>query len=115
MAYSVVFALLTGIGMIGQWTILYRNKQIPELEHEPVRIWFHIAAEMATALALIVGAAGLLIDPGWGRPVYLVAMGMLFYTAMVSPGYFLQQGKWGWLGLFAAVIMGGLLGLFLLV
>ena len=98
--------------MIGHWTFSFHKKQIPELESEPVRIWFHIAAEIATALTLIVGALGLQIDPVWGQQVYLIALGMLFYTAIVSPGYFAQQGKWVWLGLFATVIALGVVSLF---
>jgi hypothetical protein len=101
--------------MIGQWVLSYQKKQIPELESEPVRIKFHIVGEIVTALALIVGAAGLLVDPGWGRQVYLVALGMLFYTTIVSPGYFAQQGKWGWVGMFAVVISLGLVSLFLVI
>jgi len=46
--------------MIIQWTMSYVFKQIPELDTEPIRIWFHIAAEMATALMLMFGGIGLL-------------------------------------------------------
>lgn len=113
MTYVAIFAIITGLGMIGQWTISYRGNQIPELNSEPIRIGFHIAAEFVTALMLIIGAIGLLINPTWGRPVYLIALGMLFYTAVVSPGYFAQQGKWGWLGLFLIIISLGLVSLYL--
>ncbi len=34
--------------MIGQWSASYLTKQILELETEPIRIAFHIAAEMIT-------------------------------------------------------------------
>lgn len=115
MIYPAIFALLTGLGMIRQWTISYQREQIPELESEPIRVWFHITAEMVTALTLIVSAVGLMLDPGWGRHVYLVALGMLFYTTIVSPGYFAQQGKYGWFGIFAAVMALGLLSLFFVI
>lgn len=111
MIYAVVFAIITGLGMIGYWTLSFRTKQIPEIESEPVRIWFHIAAEMLTALALIGSAIGLLVDPILGGRVYLVALGMLFYTAIVSPGYFAQKEKWEWVVIFAILIALGLVGL----
>ena len=115
MTFPILFAFITGLGMIGQWTFSYQNKQIPELESEPIRIWFHIAAELVTALALIIGAVGLLVDPGWGRGVYLVALGMLLYTAIVSPGYFAQRGDLAWLDIFAAVIVLGLVSLYMVI
>ena len=109
MILPAVFAVVVGLGMIVQWTLSWRAVQIPELQTEPVRIRFHIAGEMATALALIAGGAGLLLHAAWSVPLYLVAMGMLFYTAIVSPGYFAQQGKWVWTALFAIIIGLGLI------
>ena len=38
---------------------------------------------------------------------------MLFYTAIVSPGYFVQKGQWGWLVMFGVVIVLGMFSLFL--
>jgi hypothetical protein len=97
--------------MIGQWTFSYLSKQIPELETEPIRIRFHLAAEFATAIALIVGGLGLLTEQVWGRQVYLIAMGMLLYTVIVSPGYFAQKGEWPMVGMFAVVLILALVGI----
>jgi len=91
--------------MIAQWSLLYFTKQIPELETERVRIIFHITAELTTAIALISGGAGLLAGWEWGVPIYLIAIGMLFYTAIVSPGYFAQKGQWACLGIFGTLIV----------
>ena len=33
-----------------------------------------------------------------------VSAGMLLYTAIVSPGYFAQQGQWAFLIMFATVL-----------
>jgi hypothetical protein len=104
MDLSAAFAILAGLGLIGQWLASYLTHQIPELATEPYRIGFHIAGEMLTALLLIAAGVGLL----WGWPmapvVYLVAIGMLIYTAVVSPGYFAQRGQWAWLGIFAVIV-----------
>jgi len=108
MLFSALFAIVVGVGMIAQWTMSYLADQIPELETEPIRIGFHIAAEMATAVLLIIGGVALLLRTAWGRDVSLIAFGMLFYTAIVSPGYFAQKGQWAWLGMFAAIISLGL-------
>jgi hypothetical protein len=109
--YAPVYAILVGIAMIGQWSFSYLSKQIPELESEPIRITFHIAGEIITALCLVLGGIGLLMDLSWGRSLYLVAMGMLFYTVIVSPGYFAQKGDWKWLGIFGSLIVVGLISI----
>jgi len=66
---------------------------------------------MVTALSLLVAGTGLLAGWAWSQPLYLVALGMLFYTSIVSPGYFAQKGNWKWLILFIALIWGGLISL----
>jgi hypothetical protein len=66
-----------------------------------MRLGFHLAAEPATALTLITAGMALLLGASWGRPLYLIAAGMLFYTAIVSSGYFAHQGQRVWPGIFA--------------
>ena len=109
MHFVGIFAIVLGVGMIGQWVVSFIFKQIPELETEPIRIWFHIAAEMITAVMLIIAGVGQLFQSDWSRDLFLVAAGMLFYTAIVSPGYFAQRGQWAWLGMFSTIIVLGLM------
>ena len=108
MVFAAVFAIIVGLGMVAQWTASYRTGQIPELVDEPIRIGFHIAAEMITAVALVIAGVGLIFGQSWANSLYLVAAGMLFYTAVVSPGYFAQKGQWTWLIVFAVLIILGL-------
>ena len=115
MIFPSIFAIVVGSGMIGMWSVSYLSKQIPELESEPVRIKFHLAAEFATALLLICSGIALLTQQSWGIPAYLVAMGMLFYTAMVSPGYFAQKGDWAYVVMFGAFLVLAAVNLFLVV
>lgn len=105
MTFASVFAIVVGLAMIIQWAMSYISKQIPELETEPIRIWFHIAGEMVTALMLIIGGIGQLATRPWASTVYLLSIGMLIYTAIVSPGYFAQRGKWIWLLIFGVLIL----------
>jgi hypothetical protein len=111
MLFASLYALLVGIGMVAQWTASYVRKQIPELVSEPVRIWFRITAEMVTAVCLVFAGIALLSNTSWAVQLYLVALGMLFYTSIVSPGYFAQRGQWGWLGMFAGIIVLGLVSI----
>ena len=105
MVFAGVFAIVVGVGMIGQWTVSLVGGQVPELRSEPIRIRFHLAAEFATALALTVSGIGLLAGGPWARYAYLVAAGMLLYTVIVSPGYFAQQGNWAIPAMFAVILM----------
>ena len=84
---------------------------MPELKTEPFRIAFHLAGEFLTAVALIAGGLGLLCGAPWGRPMYLVSLGMLLYTVIVSPGYFCQRREWPMVGMFAVLLVLALVSL----
>jgi len=111
MTFSALFAIIVGVGMIGQWSVSYASKQIPELDTEPIRIWFHITGEMVTAIMLIISGIGLLAATTWSPTLFFVSLGMLFYTAIVSPGYFAQRGQWIWVLIFCTVIALGVISL----
>lgn len=105
MTFPALYALIVGTLMIGQWAFFLATGQVPELETEPLRIRFHLAAEFATAIALVIGGLGLLTAQNWSYWVYMVAMGMLLYTMIVSPGYFAQKGQWPFVGMFAVLLV----------
>jgi lipopolysaccharide export LptBFGC system permease protein LptF len=112
--YAIVFALVMGAGMLGMWTMFFATGQVPEVRTEPIRLAFHLAAEGLTALALIAAAVSLGLRKPWARSLYLVAVGMLFYTVLVSPGYFAQLGQWPFVAMFAAFGVGGLVAVYAL-
>jgi len=111
MTFAALYTIVIGIMMMGQWGFFIATKQVPELETEPVRIGFHLAAEFTTAVALIAGGIGLLMNSGWGLTIYLISIGMLFYTVIVSPGYFAQKGDWPMVGVFAVMLILALISL----
>lgn len=111
MIFASIFAIFVGFSMLGLWLMLYLRRQIPELTSEPYRILFHIAGEILTALLLIVGGIGLWAGTPWGSWIYLVSIGMLFYTAIVSPGYYAQKGQWAMVGMFGVVFILGVVSL----
>ncbi len=97
--------------MLAQWAFFLLTGQVPELQTEIYRIGFHLAGEFTTAMALILSGVGIL--RGWrlAREMSLVALGMLFYTVIVSPGYFAQQGQWLFVVMFAVLLGLGAIGL----
>ena len=67
-------------------------------------IALHLTAELATALLLAIG--GVLLARGGTRWLALVGLGMLLYTVIQSPGYFLGRHEMGPVVMFA--VLGGL-------
>ncbi|UCC60149.1 MAG: hypothetical protein JSV02_10565 [Dehalococcoidia bacterium] len=114
MTFAAIYAIVVGFAMIGYWGISISRRQVPEFRTEPIRITFHVAAEGVTAIALLLSGFGLLFDTCWGLETYLVALGMLFYTLIVSPGYFAQKGKWPMVCMFAVLIILGIVSLVLI-
>jgi peptidoglycan/LPS O-acetylase OafA/YrhL len=87
------FGLIVGVLMGIAWTVLLATGQVPELETQPLAIKFHLLAEFATALLLVVTGIGLLKRPERWQRRYLLAAGMLLYSLINAAGYFLQQGQ----------------------
>ena len=102
---AAIYSILVGISMFAMWFMFYAVGGIPELATEPARILLHIAAELATAAALLVGGWGLLTQKKWGHQIYLLATGALLYTMIQSPGYFLQNGELGFVAMFAVLFI----------
>ena len=99
---AAVYSFIVGIAMIGMWTVFVLTGQVPELNTEPIRVSMHILGEIATALALLIGGYGMWTDKKWGLQAYMLSMGMLLYTLIVSPGYYAQSGSIAMVGMFAA-------------
>jgi len=104
-----IYAIAVGLGMFGLWTMLLVTGQVPELESEPWSITMHLAAEFLTAFTLLLSGYGLLRRRTWARSGYLFAVGMLFYTLVQSPGYYLDRGDTTFVLMFAGLAFAGAL------
>ncbi len=102
---SAFYSILMGICMIGMWIMFYTSDSIPEIQTKPIELGMHILAEIITAVVLIIGGFSVLMNKRWGNQIYLLSMGMLLYTLIMSPGYFLQQGDIGFAIMFAVFIL----------
>jgi hypothetical protein len=118
MTFAAIFAISVGLLMIVQWTISILKKQVagPEagvIGRGRIEMVFHWAAEFSTAIFLIISGTGLFLQVGWGFTAFYVAMGMLAYTLINSPGYFAQQRKWLMVILFAILLILSIVSLIL--
>jgi hypothetical protein len=110
-----VYSIIVGVSILVLWTLLITTSSIPEFDTNPIEIILHITAELSTGFFLIIGGYGLWKEYGWRYPVHFLSMGMLFYTAIVSPGYYGDKGEWQVVGIFAILLSVGLVITFFMV
>jgi hypothetical protein len=54
---------------------------------------WHVAAELVTAVLLLIGGAGLFARTPWGPLAFAIALGALVYAITESAGHYLQSGN----------------------
>ena len=89
----------------------WRPGRCPNWKTEPIRIAFHLAAELITALGLAASGIALLKKWAWGEKAFPIFGGMLLYSVIVSPGYFAQQSQWIFVAMFALLLALALVAL----
>jgi len=89
---SAIYAIIIGLIMMGMWSVFVFTNQIPELNTGSIEIIYHLIAEFLTAILLIVSGIGLVKRKNWSLHLLLVSLGMLFYTTIVSAGYYADTG-----------------------
>lgn len=105
MKFTGWFGIIVGFLMLCMWSVFLVTGQVPEIQTEPFQITFHLAAEFATAIGLIIGGIGMLKNLPRATITYFVAAGMLLYSLIVSPGYYAQQGQWSFVAMFAILLI----------
>jgi hypothetical protein len=88
-AFLVVYSLVVAVLMVGWWGLDLRNGVLRRPDRRLAEIGLHLTAEFATAALLVVGSVSLAM--GGPPTLALVALGMLLYTVVQSPGYFLAR------------------------
>lgn len=86
-----IYSIIVGVAMIATWTVLWGLGEIPEIMTRPWEIAMHLTAEFTTAALLIISGFGLLSGYRWANRINVFASGMLVYTLIQSPGYYLQH------------------------
>ena len=102
---SSIYALVIGIMMLCMWVFFIATGMVPEFETKPAEIILHLIAEFTTAIALIVSGIIMLKSRSFGRWLYPFSIGMLIYTLIVSPGYYIQSGDYGFVIMFCILIV----------
>lgn len=104
-----LLGIVVGTLMIGQWAIALAAGRVPELQTRPIEIRLHLVAEFATGIVLILGGLATGIALPAGPPLLLFGLGMLTYTAIVSPGYFWARRQRTPVVMFALIVVVAIL------
>lgn len=99
------YSIIVGLSMIGMWIMFYCTGGIPELNTKPAEIGLHITGEIITAVVLIIGGYAIFTKKDWGLQVYYFSMGMLLYTLIVSPGYYVGSGEIPFIIMFSGLFL----------
>ena len=100
---ATFFSFFCGFAMLGVWAVLLLSGQVTELTTAPIEASFLLAAEFATAAALLAGGYGLLRGRAWGARAEVAALGMLLYCAVYSIGVFGEQHNLPAAGFFVVI------------
>ena len=98
------FQIVIGAAVAGLWTLLLATGQVPEVQAGQVDIWFHVAAELTMAAALLAGGIAVLRATPRGPLLSAFALGWLAYSAVNSPGYYAESGEWAVVAMFAVIV-----------
>jgi hypothetical protein len=109
MKFPAWYGILVGFLMIAQWVFSILAGGVPEFENAPWKIAFHLAAEMSTAVVVILGGIAALRSVTWSKPILLLGLGMVIYSEIVSPGYFAQLNQWAFVAMFVLLLFGAVI------
>lgn len=98
------FQIVIGAAVAGLWMTLLTTGQVPEVEQGQVDIWFHLAAETGMAVLLVLAGTAVLRQTPRARLLSALALGMLAYSAVNSPGYYAEAGDWAVVAGFGLIV-----------
>ena len=103
--FATIAGLVLGGGILGIWGLLLVSRQVPEIQNQDRAIYFHIAAEILTGFIVITGAVAAIATAAssWSVGLLAIGLGAVLYSTINSPGYYANQKKWHFVGLFAAL------------
>jgi len=86
-----VYSITMGALIVAFWSVLWARGAVPDLLSRPWEIAMHLTAEFTTAGLLLVSGFGLWFGARWALRVNVFASGMLVYSLIQTPGYYLQR------------------------
>jgi hypothetical protein len=100
-----VYSITMGALMLALWLAFWAFGAIPDMMQKPWEIAMHLTAEFTTAGLLIASGIGLILEARWATRVNVFASGMLVYSLIQSPGYYLQKNAMIFVTMFAVAFL----------
>lgn len=100
-----VYSILIGVLIIGFWIMLLGTDNVPELETEPISIYFHLVVEFLMGVLLLISGVALLKNWIWGKSMFILANGLLIYSVINSAGYFANTNEWAMVVMFFVILI----------
>jgi len=97
------YGIVVGALMGAWWAIDLSGGALDRPDRSRAEMELHLAAEFLTALALVASGIALLAAGDAAVPFAAAACGMLLYTVIVSPGYFMARREYAPAALFAVL------------
>lgn len=99
------YCLAVGLLMAGWWTQDVRRGAWSRGDRTHAELALHLVAEFVTASWLVASGAALLVAGPRAAAAAGVGLGMLLYTTIVSPGYFVARRELSVTGVFAGLVV----------
>ncbi len=88
-AAAGIYCLVVGVLMVVWWGVDIRRGALARPDRSRPESALHLAAELVTAGLLVTG--GVLLITAGTAGLALAGLGMLLYTVIASPGYFVAR------------------------
>lgn len=90
--FQAIFSIAVGVAICGIWGMLLATGSVADLAERPLLIITHIVSEFLTAGFLLFGGISFLRKKSFALRVFLVAQGLLMYSALNAGAYYAQSG-----------------------
>jgi uncharacterized membrane protein len=101
------FMAASGLLMAGMWAFFLFSDLVPEIHSAPYTTASHLMAEFGTAILLVAGGLLHLNHKPQAEKLSLLALGMYFYAVIQAAGYYFQQEMFGFVAMFAVLLIFG--------
>lgn len=99
-----LYSIGIGLFMTGFWAYLFVARRV-EGHQNPVELAYHVAAELLTAALLVASGIGLLSEADWAMALSFLALGMLLYTVIASPGFYAARRERAMVTMFIVLVI----------
>lgn len=100
-----VYSITMGAVIFAFWSVLWATGALPDMLLKPWEMVMHLTAEFTTAALLLGSGIGMWFGARWALRMNMFASGMLVYSLIQTPGYYLQRNAMIFVLMFAVAFL----------